>query len=474
MLGAEAGKQRLTKIVPTVMVALLLFIGLVAVLERGPPAVLVYSGASPYNTGSLGTSKLYGIVSDRYENTFVVGDWGRFLSSPIECEGAVVVIISPEYPYTSSEAQAIGDFLARCSSPGIVVADESGNSNAVLSAIGVGVGIEGGSRILDPDTLLPYPEALFSSQWFSGEVVLDIPASLSLGFSGYDVVGVVPRGVIVYNGSGNAVSRSDIPIAVTGSVGDIRFLIVGDGSIFLNQAFDSGAWRLIAGFIDDVCSDRECMVIFDGSKFEALDPLSYLDNPELADPTAILTPTFLASLITRLVHPATWLPPAVAWVNDYVSQILNVDQAVIVIATIISALILGSIIMSRSPVSVRDTRIEDVVERDPIALESLMRSIVKREFKADKSDFRRFYDMLNQLFSSVVGVGLNDPRLKDIFVSRGVEGEKAERFISRMNKLYRRSMRRIGLPLIVNWSKELVKLSQEAIDIFEALGAKRI
>jgi hypothetical protein len=471
-MAREAGLKP-EKLAPTLLIALLIFIGIVAVLEQGPPLVLIYSGASPYNSGDLGTSKLYNAISELYPNTFEVRDWQRFLSNAPECREAVVIIISPEYSYSDTEARGISDFLYSCDISGLVVADESGNANSIIFSIGAGVEIED-SRILDPFTLLPYQLAIFNSRWFSGEVILDLSASLAISSDGLDIIGVVPSGIIAYRNLGPGEPTSNIPVAVTGRVNDVGLLIVSDGSIFLNQAFDFGVWGLILGFINDTCTDSGCMIIFDGSKFDPIDPLSYLEDPETVDVSAIFTPTFLASLITRLVHPATWLPPAIEWVNNIIINQILFDQSIVMLITIISAIILGSIIISRSPVSVRDTRIEDVVERDPLALESLMRSIARKEFKATKNDFKRFYEMLDQIVTSIVGTGLKDENLIDILVSRGVSRDLAERFIRNINRLYRRSMRRFGLPLIVNWTKELVKFSQMAIDILEALGARKI
>jgi hypothetical protein len=134
-------KVRKIKLVSIGLIIALFLIALLAVLEQGPPNTYLYIGASPLNTGRLGTSDLFLYTKTLYPRTQLVLDWSRVFVD--RCSNIVIVIISPETPYTDNDLSNIEKVLRKCSTKNFLIADESTISNAVLTRIGSDLRITG-------------------------------------------------------------------------------------------------------------------------------------------------------------------------------------------------------------------------------------------------------------------------------------------------------------------------------------------
>ncbi|MEM4965249.1 MAG: hypothetical protein QXS45_00510 [Sulfolobales archaeon] len=210
--------------------AALLFIGVVAVLEQGPPSVRIFTGSSPLNTGPLGTSDFYMKIKEIYPRTLIVTNWLDHIKLS-NCDKAVLVVISPEEVYSDKEIYNIKDLASKCGSFNIFIADETANSSALLRAFNSSIEITGSiilekpepgdlrgykvslgntSAVVFPVESLIYPKALFdlklleaggnSSYYKSYNVTLDIASFITYNRESdhnITVIGYIPSGLIV-------------------------------------------------------------------------------------------------------------------------------------------------------------------------------------------------------------------------------------------------------------------------------------
>jgi hypothetical protein len=444
-----------------IVIGVLVLIAVIALLEEGPPRILLYIGPSPLNTGPIGTSALYYSIKQFYLNTHIVLDWSMaegFLGGL--CGRAIIIIVSPEVPYSDKDLEYMKRIVSSCSEVSFLIADESVVSNEILRFFGSSIRITG-SIILNVDRSF-YPEAELKTLWgWEDRVLLDIPSKILVGNG--SALGYIDSGILI-TGS-NFILESDIVVSAFERIENLNFYVIGDGSIFLNQVLDSeygSTYRsLLFNIVNGLCNnDFECIVLLDGSKYRGLDPVKILENPPTDDPLIVFlmqTPEFLSSVIARTIHPASWLPQFIN-IMDYRLRILLEEQPIFkgVAAGILTYLIL-SILYSRESSRVFDRSIRD---DGPGIISSLrdLRIYVNRRISYNAEDYRSFYIRLNKYIESIFGVEIADPRFTDYLTSLGLSRSIVERFRRNAIKYMNIADGRARIPRIVRWNKAILKV----------------
>lgn len=455
-------KPRPERLVESLTLAVLVLVGLIAVLEMGPPGILLFTGSTPMNTGLLGTSDLYAEVRKVYPNTYIFLNLSRIPSLFDKCGRAVLIIISPEIPYESPDLESLKGLLSRCSFLGVIVADETGNSNTVLEALGSSVRVRG-DRILDLESSEPYPVAIFNTSWgYRGELRLDIASSLSGSAA---LSGIVPSGYLESRGS--RVPAIDIPVAYEEEKDSASFFVIGDGSLFLNQILRSQYREkylgLFMGALNNMClSDPGCIVIFDGSKYIGQDPAVLASRG--VNPALLITPEFIASAMARIIHPATWIPPLIGFADLSIRRILSISYLANVLVLSSSVLAISLVLLSRAPQRTVDRQAEDL-EGFNILAAKISRG------KTGRRDFLELSAMINSSLREMLGVSADDPKCPGALSSKGVEKGFAERFCRDLKRLRRRASLDSLRPLRVNWGSVSASLIRSFTDIVMILGA---
>lgn len=238
--------------------SLVFAIFLLALLAEPFPAGVVLSGASPRNTGYDGTSRLRDLLVSLGYDVRLVDSWVLAPLYPSLSSCRIVLIVSPEEPFTPEEAGTIA-WLVRGGS-GIVIADEGPYSNAVLEALGSDVRISG-----------EYV-SFGGSQVFHG--VVNVSGVETLIYFAYASSVKSSSGVVV-------AYRSSVVLGVRTSVSGKPAYVFGDGSIMTNAALstlspENPYVRLVKEVFSSICSGG--VVYVDSSKY-GLRPLT---TPELA------------------------------------------------------------------------------------------------------------------------------------------------------------------------------------------------
>ncbi|MGC8975860.1 MAG: DUF4350 domain-containing protein [Thermoprotei archaeon] len=231
---------------------------LLALLAEPFPVGVVLSGASPRNTGYEGTSRLRDLLVSLGYDVRLVDSWVLALLYPSLSSCRIVLIVSPEEPFTPEEAGVIA-WLVRSSS-GIVIADEGPYSNAVLEALGSDVRISGEYL------------SFGGSQVFHG--VVNVSGVETLIYFAYASSVRSRDGVVV-------AYRGGVVLGVKTSVFGKPAYVFGDGSIMTNAALSPSSpgnpyVRLVKEVFSSICSGG--VVYVDSSKY-GFRPLT---TPELA------------------------------------------------------------------------------------------------------------------------------------------------------------------------------------------------
>ncbi|MDT7888360.1 MAG: hypothetical protein RQ885_05225 [Desulfurococcales archaeon] len=464
--------RSLESLVGGVTILTLLLIGLISILELGPPQIMIYTGATPFNTGLLGTSDIYAETKSIYPNSFVVTDWSKPPLLTDKCEVVVLISISPEIPYSDSEAGMIADFISRCSEKGVLVADESGNSNKLLYLLGSSVRVLG-NKVLDVSSRLPYPVAIFNTSWgYGDELTLDIASSLSIedpkdhyiALSGY-----IPAAYLA-NQFGEIGDRVffDVPIAYEDTYGNTKIFVIGDGSLFLNQIMRSSYKEkyltLYTEALDNLCRHRsECYVIFDATKYIGGDPVSIIMRG--VNPSLLVTPEFIAAAIARIIHPATWLPPAVSWIDSVIQRLVSISNLARVLVISTSVLIISLALLSKTPTRRTDDPI-GYKENISIAFEGRISDLVRKP-SLTRRDFQDLYKAINEIVYRWIDTKLESNECSEKLASKGADPTKAKIFCKYMKKMGRRANFETIYPPIVRWEKAIKK----ALKLYEEISS---
>ncbi len=452
------------KLVTTTITLVLLFIALIALVEKGSPAAYIFRGASPANVGILGTYDFLFELKKRYPTTTAIFSLDQ-LHIPKDTTHCLYIVISPELSYRIDDAKKILSELAKCEYPALLVADETPTSNILLEAANSSIRILN-AIILDPVTAKPYPRAQFAIDNISETLTLDI-ASVVEG--GEKVLGIVPRGLL-YTPKG-VVEAMGIPIAVYETAGRFRIIAVSDGSVFLNQVLTSSEGqaylRVLIAMVDTLCEkDPSCIIAIDGSRYRGVPVTELLKNPATIQPYDLLT--VIPLLIAKLIHPATWLPP----LAKLLSRAVNHALATPGIAT---ALIFGSMILSYYIVKEKlprepDRRLPEQQEMEVFFTADVRSAIASGRYKLDKGDFLRLYEIVDTVLRSSVGYGLDDPRVIDV-LSKNIDRARIARYVETMIKLRKKLVEHRLLPIVLSWNRTVTKLLRESEYVLRSIGA---
>ncbi len=462
-------KEAKTALVPSSIMIALVVIGLLALVSKGPPIVYIYSGPSPLNNGALGTSQLVVLLRSLYPLTYAAlsVDDVKKLVELNHAKHCVYVLISPSEPVSMGSAKAIISAIRRCPKAALLIADESTFSNSVLEVLGAQARIDG-SILIDPSTKLPYPHALFRISGKVFELKLDIASSLS---HCVNMVGWVNNPLVLMLSKRSAyVAHGRVCVAESEDVNGIRLIVIGDGSIFLNQVLESSNSSAYIEFIEALfgylCgNDSRCLIIIDGMHYRKLNPLEALKNPKLfreVDPL-----TLIPALIAYVIHPAVWLPPALKFANNYLGELFtNPYLAPIAVAalTLISLAIVRRYIGGQ-----RDYRLAEQYEVGAVIEQSINELLARGAKSFTKDDFRNLYRMVNEALEMFVGIDLRDPRCVDV-LSKYVDRRKAENYVKKMNAYLSKAEGRSLLPIVISWTRVVRKMLIESESMLNAVG----
>ena len=444
-------------LVPGLTLLALALIGLIALLEKGPLHVISAPGAYPGNTGPLGTSTLYQKLKENY-TVIPVTSWEAVRQLLGECNVSVVaVIVSPEVPYTAEDVEAVKSLMSSCTRLGLLVADESGLSNTILSAIGSSVRIEG--TIIQPY----YVVALIETPWgWSGRLLLDKASRVYTVAQGG---GAEPIGFV---------EGAPIAIAYHETLPRGEVVVVGDGSILLNQVLQSSLASYYLSFatstVSHLCGSKGgCIVLLEASKYTGLDPVSVLTSGD-ERLLALLNPVdIILGAVAKLLHPSTWLPPIMSIVDYGIRSLLDSSPyfkgLIVVLIAILAAL------MAPREGRVRDTPLSDVVEVEWYGFGRFRRVLELRGAKLSKEDFIALYNLVDTALKATVGSSIEDPQLPQVLQALGLDRGFVERFRGYMLRYYRRATGKTLWPPVVFWGRVTRRALEMSESILEPLGA---
>ncbi len=445
-------------LVSGVVLFLLIVTAVVALLEEGPPATHIAIGASPSNPGSLGTFTLFMKFRENYDRVYIVYDWEKLSREVLgECKYAVLVVISPEIKYNFTELVTIKELLSNCEKYGVMIADETTTSNELLSYLGFGSKVMG-QIVRDPETRTPYVKALVELPWsnFTAFIWLDIASR---------VRGSADADVIAYT------LKDTIPVALIEEKGNRRLVLWGDGSIFVNQVIayeDYSYYELLDETIKYLCwNQKDCIIFLESSKYLAIDPLK-LDNVPSDLREALIEEmqtniNIQALVVSRLLHPSTWLPAALRILDNLFYYIMNIYSAK-VLTTIATILVVLIVYLKLYEPARKDYIKKPSITREVTTRSSLANYLAKG-VKLSEEDFSTMYSILDKLFVSRFGVSLADENFVKILVKCNLDMEKARNYYDRMNKYYEIAHGYRSRPIFLNWNKIILELLRESNSI---------
>ncbi|MEM0037993.1 MAG: DUF4350 domain-containing protein [Zestosphaera sp.] len=265
----------------------LLALLLMAFIAEPIPVGVVVSGASPINTGYDGTSSLVDVLKDLGYDVRLVRSWGlTWLTSRTDtCR--VLIVVSPERPFTSEEATIISGLVREGAH--LIIADEYIHSNVLLESLRL--------------------ESRISGEYvnFNGSYIF--PAKVNL--SRFDAVIYFAYASSVRRSRGDVIvmSRGNVVLGVRIDVGKSVVYVLSDGSIFTNAALTDTSpnnpyVQLVSALLTDLCPSGT--VYIESSKY-GLRPLTIsevLSTGNLSYIAAALTNPFRYALIaTQSVDP---------------------------------------------------------------------------------------------------------------------------------------------------------------------------
>ncbi|MCS7107095.1 MAG: hypothetical protein NZ902_03210 [Acidilobaceae archaeon] len=428
-------------LVPLFTLILLLIIGFIGAIERGPLTLSVYVGAHPANEGPMGLSELYKMLRANF-SVILVNSW-KDVKLEEKCR-VLIVIVSPELPYTGEEAARIAEAVRACEEVRLLVADETGNANPILAEFGSEVRI-------GTNALREYPLVAVDAPWGSYVLLLDRPSPL-FAHGNAEAIGIE---IGVQDPQVYAFLES-------------RGLVWGDGSVFLNQVLRSEN-SIYREFVRDTLSYlcNNCTILLDATKAQAMNPLDFFHGNVSPEVVPLVDPfSLLISLLSHIIHPSNWFFPLARLVNALVADLLVVSplRELIIVATFI---VLSLFISSRES-SERDVPLREVTEVHWYGYSALKDKIMKGGSSLKKDDFVALYELLDYLLLSTAGVSLSSPEAASVLQNRGMSSEKAKALVEFMNKYYRRATGKSLWPPVVFWNsttRKAISLTEEALKV---------
>lgn len=490
MKGKKEKKAEI--LVPTLVIMALAVASLITVVERGPPKLGLPIGASPLNTGKLGTSRMLSILKEEFSDVRIVRDWNVADKTMSSCDKVLIVTVSPEKSFTPEELDAIESITRKCNLALFLVADETGNSNALLGRAGLNLRIDGRIILqalnstttgsLNNISLSPFVEALFSyPEGYVDKLYLDKASFIVIGpeETNVSVLGVIANYVVATQLGSAKIEEtyadhylSRVTVAAFKESSKHRFLVISDGSIFTNQVLSDEVWglryeRLLRESLYVLTKDTYGVVVLvDSSKYEYFD---FSSNPTLLEYVDPLMLSLYAVL--RLIHPATWFTPLMSFVNDLLNSLLDsLGFPALACLTFILGSLLAIQLMRSAPEVVKDRAMEEVKSKEFVAFSSLTEEVISGETSLGKQDFIELYEIVDEILRNSVGISLSNREVVNILVSRGINPKKAVSFWSSMNKTYIKAKKRFGFPPVVMWGRKVRKSIIECEEVLNALG----
>ena len=443
-------------LVSGLLILALTTIGVIALLERGPPQVMTAPGAYPGNSGPLGTSVLYQELKKNY-TVIPVTSWGYVRQALSLCNvSAVILIVSPETPYADGDLESIGYLRSSCAKFSLIVADEGVESNKVLENVGSNLRVSG--VILQPHSLV----ANMSTPWgWSGRILLDKASAVYPTQPSNDVE---PIGFV---------EVLETPIAYYENIEGVEVVVIGDGSLFLNQVLESNIGEYSLSFLKSTISHMcgatgECVVLMEASKYVGLDPIEVLRSGDRELVRLLNIVDVMLSLLAKILHPSVWLPPLLSLVDYSIRSLIELNPYFKGFIAVVAAIIL-SLMVPRER-RVKDAPLEDVTEVDWYGFGEFRRHLLSRGAKITKQDFITLYNMVNSTIKNLTGSSLEDPQLPQVLEMLGINLVEAVRFKDFMVKYYRRATGRTIWPPVVLWGRVTRKAILLSEKILEPLG----
>jgi len=468
--GLRVKRFRDVRVLSTLSTLILIAIGLIALAETQPPKLYVFRGASPFNDGAIGTVDFVNMVRSRYPDTISILSLYE-LSGISRADRCLYIVISPEIPYSVEEARYIVNALvSSCNRLSFLIADENITSNNILMSLDSGISIEG--RIIYSNVYGFYPPTYIDLRGIAREgdakvynIVLDIASPIDVKGPAI-VIGRTVDGYTV------AVYRSLYILNRS-----IDVIAIGDGSIFLNQVMRSNTtiYRdLVMSLTNILCGyDARCKVIFDGSHYQAIDPLTIFSSSgfRLSDINSLAIYqdvfTIALSVILRFIHPSTWLQSLLKYISRFYVSITKSFLLSTTTSVVLTAVIYMVFLGTENVVN--DQRLSEVREIEMFEFRDLRESIARGKYRLTKHDFINLFEIMDNVFRSVVGVELCS-NVALGYISILVGSEKAGKYIDRMCRGYRKAVRGGIRPFILSWHRYTMSMIRESESILNAMG----
>ncbi|WP_440059143.1 hypothetical protein ACSU1N_04980 [Thermogladius sp. 4427co] len=458
------------------ILGLLVLIALIGAAEKNPPGLGVYVGASPLNNGYIGTSSLVTML-EGFGKVYVVTDLNSLNNIPGQ-EYCLFIDISPEQPYSVSDARLVAQFLARCSHPYIIIADENSTSNYILGSLGIDARIMettvfnitvqpglGEEVVYIPATkefIPPHPVASITIGNKTFALTLDIASYITAG-RGVQILGNYSVGNRTYI----AAVRSEGRVSYDNVSKTVIAYIFSDGSIFLNQVIEYNAsYREFATTLLRQVCQQNCMIVVDNSRYRLIS-LSSIRNPLILIPTYLSVSELLGLMIANIIHPSTWLPVVVKYTNDLLSEVVSSKYLGSLVASIIALIALLALARTERPV--RDKPLQEVVTAEVGYARDIRDAILSGRLKLSSEDFKKLYEIVDNIMLSTYGRSLRDPTLERI-LSAVVESRRARKYLNSMNRLYSRSTGASMWPIVLSWNRTTRKYLRETEEILSRIG----
>lgn len=453
---------------------LLIAIALIALAEKGAPPLGLILGSSPLNRGGLGTSDFYEILKNKYSYVIPAISISD-IDYPDSAEHCLYITISPEEPYTYEEAKHIINKLGKCRKPAILVADEFNTSNILLELVGFTARVAGDlifSPTSDEDAVpTPYVRAFFNVSGETVEIILDKASMIAGGLS---VLGYA-EDVLVY--SSDSVSRyPNVTVAVYDVSGKFRGIIIGDGSIFLNQVLRSklstNYTRVLLHYIDYLCSfNSQCAIVIEASKYHTISAEElFFDVIEKRSAGLSMEELLLSALLyaLRLIHPSMWLQPLLVLTNN-IAFSLYTNEYFSSILTLLTIVLIAWYILGSLERRVHDEKAEETREVEVFTTADVISSVISGKYKLTKKDFISLYEIVNYYLKYACGCSLDEASSADV-LSRYVGTGKASHYVKNMNKLYMKATGRRKLPIVFSWGRVVKRYVKESEEVLRSIG----
>jgi len=488
-------KLRRSNYISTLLLVLILLVGLIALVEKGPLVPGIPIGASPLSPLSLGTLELVYMLRRNY-TVYVITE--QSLLSAISGEICVFTTISPERPFTLEEATLVTSKLRDvCSKLKILVADESTNSNNILTALNSTIKVNG-DRILvnysptitytPPNyTIAPETPGLFYPLVAihvdkTHMLRLDKASSVSGGMQVGYVLANTSHDVYLLNPDGSGMwippGERNITIASREVIGNVEVFVLGDGSIFLNQVLGSNRTEyrvFVEELFNHLCEKSyKCAIILDATHYSVLslkseEAVKYLLEQTMYNDTRILL--YLIALIAPiLIHPATWLPVMINTITSGYKTLLENHFTTILLLVTFTIIVYN--MFSQHKILARDRPLREQLEEELGVFVELKKSVLARVVKLTAQDYVGVYSVLDNLSQLVWGLRFENPEIQVKLGELLGDPRRAEKIWLWIRKLYLKATGRSKLPIVLFWSRAVKRLVEFVEEISKKLSEK--